>query len=126
MSLVNSYTIESSCYGYAIKTKYQSGPDYEEEEAPVVVQFTHQHFLAFGKTLAVAVGKHLNVAVNDLDRCGKCYGLTLDLEFGLMLEAPSGLSTKPALTETYSRANSIDRDANTNFKTEMSGESERL
>jgi len=33
--------------------------------------------------LAIAVAKTLRVDVKELDRCLKCYGLRIDLDFGL-------------------------------------------
>ena len=50
--LDDSYTVETSCYGY-------------EERQPgkqkMTVQFTVSHFIEFGKTLSLAISRHLDV-----------------------------------------------------------------
>jgi hypothetical protein len=58
--LVNSYTIESSCYGFDVKiSAYQKALNQakqtaEDEEAPQEkIQFTIDHFLKFGETLGI-------------------------------------------------------------------------
>jgi len=51
--LANSFTLESSCHGYKVhKDPYQIDKGH-------VVQFTREHLLRFGKSLAMGVGKHL-------------------------------------------------------------------
>ena len=42
--LINSYTIESSCWGYDVETKDENG-----EEDWIVEQFKEEHFLVFGQ-----------------------------------------------------------------------------
>lgn len=41
---MDTYTIESSCFGYKVK-----GTGEEEDEEPEIVQFTPTHFLEFGR-----------------------------------------------------------------------------
>lgn len=43
-NLMDTYTIESSCFGYKVK-----GTGEEEDEEPEIVQFTPTHFLEFGR-----------------------------------------------------------------------------
>jgi len=50
--LDDSYTIESSCYGFESKTV----------EGTKTIQFTVRHFIEFGKSLSLAIARHLFVA----------------------------------------------------------------
>lgn len=67
--ILDTYTIETSCWGYEVKG---TGND---EEDPEVKQFTASMFLEFGQDLLLSVCKHLNLEVNDVDRAGMCTGL---------------------------------------------------
>lgn len=69
--LINSYTIESSCYGFQIKGT-------EEVE-----QFKEDHFLKFGEHLVLGLAKHFNCELTELDMVNMTYGFDIDLDFGL-------------------------------------------
>ena len=71
-NLINSYTIESSCYGFDVK-------DSQTEE---IRQFKEGHFLAFGETLVEAITEQLDVQVTELDKMME-HGLKIELNFGL-------------------------------------------
>jgi len=70
-NLVNSFTIESSCYAYEIK-----GTDQVE-------QFREDHFLKFGEHLLYGVAKHLGCEITDADKAAMTYGFDLELDYGL-------------------------------------------
>ena len=77
--LVNSYTIESSCFGF------------NKNKATETIQFHNTHFLKFGKSLCIAIGKHLDCRVNEIERNGsKVYGLNIELEFAVFIDNPAG------------------------------------
>jgi len=78
---LDTYTIESSCYGYEVKG---SGNDEEENE---IEQFTGTSFLQFGENLMICVCKHLQVEVTDLDRAGMCVGLEIETDYSLCFSA---------------------------------------
>lgn len=77
--ILDTYTIESSCWGYEIK-----GTGNEEED-PEVEQFTSQYFLQFGEHLLFGVARHCEVEVTDLDRAGMLLGFDVELDFCLGL-----------------------------------------
>jgi hypothetical protein len=47
-NLLDSYTIEASCFGYKVKG---TGTGEEGDEEPEIIQFTPTHFLEFGRSL---------------------------------------------------------------------------
>jgi len=49
--LADSYTVESSCFGFESKK--------EDKNEGKTIQFTPEHFIEFGKTLAQAMSRHL-------------------------------------------------------------------
>lgn len=67
--LLDSYTVETSCFGYEVK-----GSGTKEHDA-VIEQFSPQNFLEFGKTLLKCMCKHLYISVTDLDRQGPLLGM---------------------------------------------------
>ena len=69
--LVNSFTIESSCFAYEVK-----GTDDVE-------QFREDHFLKFGEHLLYGIARHLGVEVTDQDKAGMTHGFDLELDYGL-------------------------------------------
>lgn len=75
----DTYTIESSCWGYEIKGT--GNPD--EDEEPEVDSFTMQHFLEFGEHLVFSICKHLAVEVTELDRAGMVWGFDIEKDFCL-------------------------------------------
>ena len=54
--LINSYTIESSCWGFDV-----IGKDENDEEEWQVEQFKEEHFLVFGQQLVFGIARHFNV-----------------------------------------------------------------
>ena len=77
--LPNSYTVESSCYGYAVKS---DAKDYDSEEEPELVQFSEYHFLQFGETLVEAIGQQLEVPITEIEKMMQ-HGLNIELNFAL-------------------------------------------
>ena len=69
--LLNSFTIESSCFGYEVK-----GTDEVE-------QFKEDHFIKFGEHLLHGLAKHLGCEVNDQDMANMTYGFDIELDYGL-------------------------------------------
>ena len=70
-NLVNSFTIESSCYAYEVK-----GTDEVE-------QFREDHFLKFGEHLLYGIAKHMAVEVTDQDKAMMTHGFDIELDYGL-------------------------------------------
>ena len=70
-NIVNSFTIEASCYGYEIKGT-------EEVE-----QFREDHFLKFGEHLLYGLAKHLGCEITDTDKAAMTHGFDLELDYGL-------------------------------------------
>ena len=68
-NLLNSFTIESSCYGFDVK-----GAEDQVE------QFKEYHFLKFGEHLAFGIAKHLQCEVTDHDMVSMSYGFDIDLD----------------------------------------------
>ena len=77
--LVDSYTIEASCFGYEQKSSLRS--KYIEDQT--IVQFTVDHLLKFGETLALAASKQLGRT--ELELNFKKEGLDIIPTFGLNL-----------------------------------------
>ena len=75
-NLFQSYTIESSCYGYEVK-----GTDEVE-------QFKEYHFLKFGEHLAHGIAKQFQVEVNEMDMASMTYGFDIDLDYALYTRDP--------------------------------------
>jgi hypothetical protein len=48
-NLINSYTIESSCFGFEIKDAANKALPPEEQAKTVVAQFMAEHFIQFGE-----------------------------------------------------------------------------
>lgn len=69
--LPDSYTIESSGFGFETKN----------EDSNQIVQFTPEHFLEFGKTLALATARHLDI--NLPKNSEQISGVDIELDFGL-------------------------------------------
>jgi hypothetical protein len=78
--LVNSYTIESSCYGFEIKNPGNELLPPEEQEPKTLVQFKEEHFIEFGVSLAQGVAKHFNVTVTEEDKAGMVYGFDIEID----------------------------------------------
>ena len=74
-NLLNSFTIESSCYGFDVK-----GTETQVE------QFKEYHFLKFGEHLAFGMAKHLQCEVTDHDIVSMSYGFDIDLDYGLYMK----------------------------------------
>lgn len=69
--ILNSFTIESSCYAYEVK-----GTDDVE-------QFKEEHFLKFGEQLLLGIAKHMGVELTELDKAAMTHGYELELDYGL-------------------------------------------
>ena len=69
--LANSYTIESSCFGYEVKGT-------EEVE-----QFKEDHFLKFGEHLLYGIAKHFGCEPKEADMVSMTHGFDIELDYGL-------------------------------------------
>lgn len=76
--LLDTYTIESSCYCWKVK-----GTGEEEGEEPQVEQLNPPDFLKFGKQLFEGLCRHLSVAVNDFDLAQMHIGFDIELDYCL-------------------------------------------
>lgn len=68
---MNSYTIESSCWGYTDIATDQT------------LQFKELDFIKFGKHLAEGIAKHFQINVSDADRTSMFTGLDIQLDFAM-------------------------------------------
>ena len=69
--LTQSFTIESSCWGYT------------QPKTDATIQFKELDFIKFGKHLAEGIAKQFELEVTDDDLDKPYYGLDLQLDFGL-------------------------------------------
>jgi hypothetical protein len=76
--LLDTYTIESSCYCWKVK-----GTGEEEGEEPEIEQLKPPDFLKFGKQLFDGLCRHLSVAVNDFDLAQMHIGFDIELDYCL-------------------------------------------
>lgn len=85
-NLLDTYTIESSCFGFKVKGNEKA--EELEEADPVYMQLTPQHLATFGKHLLQGVAKHLQLRLTDLDRAGMISGFEIEPDFclGMQLE----------------------------------------
>lgn len=111
-NVLDSYTIEASCWGYELKG---TGND---EEDPEVEQFTGSYFLNFGEHLLQCLCAHLQVKVTDYDRAGMYVGFDIQTDFCLGMHDPTldklvGLKKggKPALKKGDNRADSVSKQS---------------
>lgn len=80
--LLNSFTIEASCYAYDIK-----GTDEVE-------QFKEDHFLKFGEHLVHSIAQHLDCTVNEIDLANMAHGFDIELDFALYIKDPEDAQQK--------------------------------
>ena len=64
-ALHNTYTIESSCWGYT------------DPDTDATMQFKELDFMKFGKHLAEGIAKHLHLDINEQDKQAMCSGLDI-------------------------------------------------
>jgi hypothetical protein len=79
-NIVNSYTIESSCFGFEIKNPENKLLPEEEREPVIIVQFKEDHFIEFGEQLAYGIAKHLSVTITEEDKAGMVYGFDIEVD----------------------------------------------
>lgn len=79
--MLDTYTIESSCWGYKVK-----GTGEEEGEQPQIEQFKPDHFLQFGKQLLLGMCKHLGIHLTDRDMAQMHTGFDIELDYCLGME----------------------------------------
>ena len=70
--LADSFTLESSCFGFK----------QENNQNSKIVQFTPEHFIEFGKSLALATARHLDINVSKTDK-KSLSGFKIELDYGL-------------------------------------------
>lgn len=107
--LLDSYTIESSCWGYEVKGTGKNA------EGPDIKQFSTGQFLEFGEQLLISICSHRNVEINDIDRAGMCTGFEIEREFALGLnESPiepriKAKGSKKSLNVIVNRSDSVSK-----------------
>jgi len=69
--LNNSFTIESSCWGYT------------DPDTDATLQFKELDFIKFGKHLAEGIARHLGFEVTDQDKSSMFSGLDIQLDFAM-------------------------------------------
>jgi hypothetical protein len=77
--ILDTYTIESSCFGFEVKGTDQNNFFLE----PKMMQFSASNLLTFGEHLLQGLAKHLAVEVTELDLNTVVSGFKIDSDFSL-------------------------------------------
>jgi len=83
--LMDSYTVEASCFGYDVKNNpmQERSTQQGSDNSPEIVQFKPAHFIQFGETLAMAIARQLDLNIFEEDNDTNLLGYEIDLDFGL-------------------------------------------
>ena len=77
--ILDTYTIESSCFGFEVKGPDQNNFLLESK----IMQFSAYQLLTFGEHLLQGLAKHLAVEVNELDLNTVVSGFKIASDFSL-------------------------------------------